>query len=228
MIGPRLVLPLAVLHGASLAAAAEPLAPAAADGANGAVDADADSDPEPMPAASDTLAGHLALEVGPLFAVPFAQLDERTASKEAAGIGVGLGGKVGVGVSRGLSLGGFAEYTAFGHPSGCDRCEANAFAFGPFVRYHLVQGVRFDPQVALGVGYRKVNATTREQTYRYAGIDWLRLEFGGAWYALSQVGFGPYAELSLGTFTKRPENRDPSVYGCFSLGLRLFIDARGR
>jgi hypothetical protein len=225
MIGPRLAF-LAVLLGAPLAAAAEP--PAAAPAPASGPDVEGDSGPEPIAAASDTLAGHLLLSAGPLLSVPFARLDEQTAFSEAAGVGLGVAGKLGIGVSRGLSLGGFAEYTAFGHPSDCDTCKATALAFGPFVRYHLVQGVRFDPQIALGVGYRTLDATTRDRKYKYTGIDWLKLELGGAWYALSQVGFGPYAELSLGTFTKRPENRDATVYGSFSIGLRVILDAQGK
>ena len=224
MIGPRLAF-LAVLLGAPLAAAVEPPATAEASGGDAA---DSDAGPEPVAAAADTLAGHLLLNAGPLLSVPFARLDEQTAFSEAGGLGIGASGKLGIGVSRGLSLGGFAEYTAFGHPSDCDTCKATTLAFGPFVRYHLVQGVRFDPQIALGVGYRTLDATTRDRKYKYTGIDWLKLELGGAWYALSQVGFGPYAELSLGSFTKRPENRDATVYGSFSVGLRLLLDAQGR
>lgn len=225
MIGPRSAV-LAVLLSGSLAAAAEPPAPVEPPNADSAPDGDAGT--EPIAPASDNLGGHLLVNAGALLSVPFARLDDQTAFSEAAGLGVGVSGKLGIGVSRGLSLGGFAEYTAFGHPSGCSTCEATALAFGPFVRYHLVQGVRFDPQIALGVGYRSLDATTRERKYKYTGIDWLRLELASTWYALSQLGFGPYAELSLGSFTKRPSERDLSVYGAFSFGIRLTLDAQGK
>lgn len=225
MIGPRSAF-LAVLLGAPLAAAAEPPATAEAPGETEAVDGD--SGPEPLPPAADMLGGHLLLSAGPMLSVPFARLDDQTAFSEAAGLGIGVSGKLGIGLARNLALGGFVEYTAFGHPSGCDSCKATSLALGPFVRYHLVQGVRFDPQISLGVGYRKLDATTRDGKYKYTGIDWLKLELGGAWYALSQLGFGPYADLTLGSFTKRPDDRNASVYGSFSVGLRVAIDAQGR
>jgi hypothetical protein len=225
MIGPRLAL-LATLLGAPLAAAAE--TPAAPGAPGEAEAADSDAGPEPVPPAADTLAGHLLLNAGPQLSLPFARLDDQTAFSEAAGLGLGVSGKLGIGVSRGLALGGFAEYTAFDNPSDCTSCKATTLAFGPFVRYHLVQGVRFDPQIALGVGYRKLDATTEDGKYRYTGIDWLKLELGGTWYAISQLGFGPYAELTLGSFTKRPADRDAAVYGSFSVGLRLALDAQGK
>jgi hypothetical protein len=174
------------------------------------------------------LGGRLLLSAGPLLSIPVAKLDSRTDFNDAAGLGVGVGGNLGIGVGRSLSLGGYVEYVKFGHPSGCDSCEANALAFGPFARYHLVQGVRFDPQISLGIGYRRLEATTLVGTTKYTGIDWLKLELGGHWFAISQLGFGPYAELTLGSFTDRPANRDATVYGTFAFGVRLALDAQGK
>lgn len=175
--GPRLAF-LAVLLGAPIAAAAETAAAPAP--APSEASADKDAGAEPIPPATNTLGGHLLLRAGPLLSVPFAKLDSSTAFSEVARLGAGVGGNLGIGLGRSLSIGGYVEYVKFGDPSDCGSCKASSLAFGPFVRYHLVQGVRFDPQIALGVGYRKLDATASGKTSHYTGIDWLKLELGGA------------------------------------------------
>src|SRR5690606_33238202 len=92
----------------------------------------------------------------------------------------------------------FREYTAFSDGDRCARCGASSFAGGPFLRYHLVQGTRFDPWASVAVALRHLSTDELGDT---SGLDWLRLELGADWYALSQIGFGPYAGLTLGTFT---------------------------
>lgn len=225
MTGPRLAF-LAVLLGAPVVSAAESAAPAPAS--DTAAEVDEDGGPEPVPFAADSLGGHLLLSAGPLLSLPIAKLDNRTDFNDVAALGVGVGGNLGLGLGRNVSVGGYVEYIQYGHPSGCGSCEATALAFGPFVRYHLVQGVRFDPQLLLGVGYRKLDATSLTGKAKYTGIDWLKLELGGHWFAISQLGFGPYAELNLGTFTDRPPNRDAAVYGSFAFGLRVALDVQGK
>jgi hypothetical protein len=56
----------------------------------------------------------------------------------------------------------------------------------------------------------------------------MKLSLGGTWYALSQLGFGPYLELELATLTDTPATADPSVFANFGAGLRLQFDFRGR
>jgi hypothetical protein len=226
MIGPRLCL-AALLVSAPLAAATPPAA-ATAEPSDPALAPDSDAGPEPIPAAVDTLGGHLLLAAGPLGSVPFARLDGRTDFSDVAGVGVGIAGDAGIGLARSLAIGGWFEYVAFGSPSGCSACDATSLAVGPYVRYHLVQGTRFDPRISLGLGYRSLRATSLTGARRYGGIDWLKLELGGDWYALSQVGVGPFAELTFGTFTDRPGGNGGRVYGTFNFGVRLLFDVQGK
>lgn len=178
-----------------------------------------------IPPAANTLGGHLQLAVGPLIALPFAELDSATDFRDQAGNGLGAGADLGIGVSRNLVLGAFGQYVAYGDGNECTKCDASSFAVGGFVRYHLVQGMRFDPWASLGAGFRKLDAGDKGD---YSGIDWLRLQFGGDWYLLSQLGFGPFAELDLGTFTDRPEGTDARVYASALVGLRLVVDVQGK
>lgn len=181
-----------------------------------------------IPAARDALSGHLLIGVGGVGLLPIAMLDGKTSFMDRAGLGAGARGDIGVGVSRSLVFGAYAEYAAFTSPSDCVSCKTDSLALGPFVRYHLVQGTRFDPWLTLGVGYRTLTASGAPRELQYKGIDWARLALGGDWYALSQFGFGPYAEVALGTFTERPSGTSSTVYGTVNLGLRIVIDAQGR
>lgn len=227
MIAPRLAF-LAVVLAAPLAAAAVPEAHDHDHDHSGAVASDADDGPAPIAPAADVLGGHLLVGAGPLLSVPFAELDDRTDFRDVAGLGVGVNGDVGIGLSRHISLAAWVQYASFGNPSNCSSCKASSLSVGPLVRYHLVQGTRFDPQLSLGFGLRKLEATTAAGQVDYTGIDWLKFELGGTWYAISQLGFGPFVELNLGSFTKLPAGHDASVYGSLAFGLRVALDPRGR
>lgn len=226
MFGPRLVSAF-VLSLAPLALAAKP-DPTVAEPAAGADDANGEEEAPLIPAAKDQLSGHLLLGASGLGLMPIAMLDGKTSFMGRAGLGVGAAGDLGIGVSRNLALGAFGEYARFGSPSDCPSCETDTFAVGPFVRYHLVQGTRFDPWIMLGVGYRKLSANGGARAVEYQGVDWARIALGGDWYALSQVGFGPYAEVTLGTFSERPVRTSSTVYGMLNLGLRIAFDLQGR
>ena len=176
--------------------------------------------------ASDKLGGHLLAHAGALLSIPFAKLDSSTNFSDRAGIGYGAAGDLGIGVSRYVAVAGWFEYQDFNEASRECACDATALGFGALVRYHLVQGVRFDPWLSLGAGYRRIELTNPGATY--VGIDWLKFTLGGDWYAISQLGFGPYASVTLGTFTERPEDADAAVYGTVNFGLSLSCDAQGR
>lgn len=178
----------------------------------------------PVTPAPDTLAGHIQLAVGPTLALPFARLDNRTTFRDTADTGFGLGADVGIGVSRSVVVGGYLQYLKYSEANECPSCDPTSLAFGAFVRYHLVQGVRFDPWTSVGIGYRTLDTGSGS----YSGVEWLRFSIGGDWYALSQLGFGPYLELDLGTFTDRPSGTDAAVYATFAAGLRLAFDLQGK
>lgn len=186
-----------------------------------------DKAPAAAPArASDKLGGHVLVHAGGLVSIPFAKLDSSTNFSDRAGIGYGAAGDLGIGVSRYLAVAGWFEYQDFNEASRDCACDANALGFGALVRYHLVQGVRFDPWLSLGAGYRRIELNNPGATY--VGIDWLKFTMGGDWYAISQLGIGPYASLTLGTFSERPDDSGAAVYGTVNFGLSLSFDAQGR
>jgi len=224
MIGPRLAC-LALLLSASHAIAAAP-APAPPDPAPAPSNQES---PAPIiPAAKDSLSGHFLVGASGLVLLPMAMLDSKTSFLDRAGTGVGVTGDIGIGISRYVSLGAFADYAYFTSPTDCPSCESDSLAIGGFARYHLVQGTRYDPWITLGLGYRRLTSTGEPGKVEYAGIDWLRATFGGDWYALSQLGFGPYAQLTLGTFSDRPSRTSATVYGMVNFGLRVSFDLPGR
>jgi hypothetical protein len=187
----------------------------------------------PAPASAvDTVGGHLLFHAGGLVSIPFARLDSETLFSDRAGVGLGAAGDLGFGLSRYIALSGWFEYQNFGEASQACGCDGSGVAFGAQVHYHLVQGVRFDPWLSFGAGYRKLDMhdpSARLQTdATYAGLDWFRLGLGGDWYALSQLGFGPYAQLTLGTFTERPARTDASVYAMMTFGFSVSLDAHGK
>ncbi len=225
MIGRRL-LPLAVPLTLSLSHAASAATTAAPDPSSAAVDPTEEPADLAIPPATDLLSGHLQLSLGGHWELPFSQLDTGTAFRARAEGGVGLIAHAAIGISRQASLGVWGQYATYGEASRCVGCDRASYAVGPFLRYHLAQGFRLDPWLSLGAGYRALPGSGTQGDY--AGIDWLRVGFGADWYALSQVGFGPYAQLAFGTFTKHPDDQDSSVYAMLALGLRISFDAQGK
>lgn len=209
-----------------------------------------EEDKEPVtpliPDAADKLSGHLLAGASGSFVAPFGHL-ENGAAAGRLGNAFGASLDLGFGLSRTVAVGAWGQYAAFSGDnclpsvgvSANDDCSASSFAVGPFVRYHLVQGVRFDPWVMLGVGYRRFSIDAgllSDPTYRglsgkqgFSGIDFMHVVVGGDFYLFRAFGFGPFLELNAGTLTERPDSgRNGSVYGTFSAGLRLALDLPGR
>jgi hypothetical protein len=183
-----------------------------------------EQDPTVVPA-RDTVGGHLAVGAVVGLFVPFGSVDSSIAQREIIGSGLLLGGDITYGVSRTVMAGVYGEVAM---PSGTGPWSgqnALAIAAGPMVRYHLVQGTRFDPWLSYGIGFRRLS----NGNVSYTGIDWAHLELGGDWYAASNVGFGPLLELSMGTFLD--SNRtlgSKAVNAEFVLGARLVFDGPGK
>ena len=115
--------------------------------------------------------------------------------------------------------------------SDCTDCAGRAFGIGPFVRYHLSQGLRFTPWITAGLGYRQLSFLDDERAskQKYSGMEWLRLELGADYYILSSFGIGPYGTLSLSSYSSRPAAAgDARVNTELSAGLRLLFDLPGR
>src|SRR5262249_15156270 len=103
------------------------------------------------------------------------------------------------------------------------------FAIGPFIRYHLVQGVRFDPWMASGLGYRTTTARYQHTSHDYSGFEWLRLQIGGDLYPWSAGGIGAVSEVDIGVCGNRPSERVGSaVHWMFLTGARITLDFPGK
>ena len=220
----RRLLPLmfASTLGLSNAAAAEPSKPTNP----AATPEDEEELPEPVPAAKDLLAGHFRLSLGADWTLPFAMLDTSRSFHAVAISGVGFSGQVGFGLSREVEIGVWGSYARLGESARCKDCDRAPYGVGAFLAFHPAQGFRFDPWITLGAGYRALPASGAQQDY--AGIEWLRLGIGGDWYGLSQIGLGPYAQCSFGTFTRHDNAENNSVYGLLSIGLRATLDFPGK
>jgi len=218
-------------------------APAAEQGQEAAAEQTADNDdddddtpdvgtvPPVIPPAVDTLGGHFSLAGSGGLAVPFGELQQNSAVSHLMGTGWGFGAELGYGVSRGVVIGAWGQALLLGAGSSCSGCSTTSVAAGPFVRYHLVQGTRFDPWMSAGLGFRTTKITGAPGgDLSYSGLEWLRLRVGGDWYAFSKFGFGPYVELDAGHYESRPSQTtgNASAHLAFNVGLRLILDLPGK
>jgi hypothetical protein len=201
---------------------------------------------EPIPSAHDTLSHHFVLGAALGAKWPFGSLSDGNKQDQALSTGLALNLDLGVGLSRNVVLGVWGEFDDYSSPAAganCAACSAKSFAGGPFLRYHIVQGTRFDPWGAIAVGLRQTtiendNVSVRTAgetkgsptTTHFVGPDWLRLSLGGDWYPLANVGIGPYVELDIGAYNKHPHSDtvDTTIHTGLGTGLRLTLDFPGK
>jgi hypothetical protein len=184
-----------------------------------------------VPRAPDLLGSHVLLGAAAGPAWSLGKLGTETAAARGLGTGLGFRADAGFGLSRTVAVGIWGAFATYADGDSCGSfCGGKAFAVGPFVRYHLSQGLRFDPWLSLGAGFRQVafeDASGARQ--RFAGLEWLHLELGADYYMFSGVGIGPYGSLGLSTYTKRTgANGDAAVNSELSVGLRFLFDLPGR
>jgi hypothetical protein len=192
------------------------------------VSAEAEPEPALVPPARDTLGGHVIVGASGSFAAPFGKLDSETAASDLLGVGPGFDLDVGFGVSRSLVLGVDGQLLLHTSPEACPECNARSFAGGVFVRYHVVQGVRFDPWISAGLGYRGTKVKLDGESRTFSGLEWLRLQVGGDWYPLSVLGFGPFVGLDLGTYFAHTSGANAAVHVNLLAGLRVVLDFPGK
>ena len=191
-----------------------------------------DTEPKPplVPRAGDLLGSHLLVgaAVGPAWSL--GKLGSNVAAVRGLGTGLGLRADAGFGVSRSVALGVWGSFASYAKGDACSDCSGRAFAVGPFVRYQLAQGLRFDPWLTLGGGYRSVSFDDDAGAQqKFGGVEWLHFELGADYYMLSGLGFGPYGALSLSSYTSRPSGAgDAAVNTELSVGLRFLFDLPGR
>jgi hypothetical protein len=202
-----------------------------------------DVEPKPplVPRSADLLGGHVLVgaSVGPTWSL--GKLGSEVAAVRGLGTGLGVSADAGIGLSRSVLLGVWGSFGRYRNGDACGTCDGMAFAVGPFVRYHLSQGLRFDPWLSLGGGYRQVQfeqdglvpasgpPALPATTAKFSGFQWLRLELGADYYMLSGLGLGPYGSFGLSSYTSRPESAGKAAVNTeVSVGLRFLLDVPGR
>jgi hypothetical protein len=191
--------------------------------ANG--DAEADTGEAEIRPARDTLGGHIVVGARAGLFVPFGSFESGVTQQSLLETGLAVGGDIGFGISRTLILGVYGEVGLPSATSECTGCSVTSIAVGPMVRYHLVQGLRFDPWLSFGAGVRRTS--TGHDTF--TGIDWTRIELGGDYYPWPSLGLGPFIALSMGSyFDATSKIESASVNGEFTVGLRVVFDAPGK
>ncbi len=177
----------------------------------------------------DTLSGHIVVAGSFSYAVPFGNVSDGVSERDRVGTGLGYGLDLGYGLNGHVVAGVWGQMLQLGDGNDCSDCDASSYAGGAFVRYHLAQGLRFDPWLSYGIGYRTQSSKFNGDKRTYSGLDWMRLQIGGDWYALSQLGFGPLLELSAGNFFSRPSDESGGgVHWQFLVGLRVVLDVPGK
>lgn len=191
-----------------------------------------DSEPAPTftPRAQDLLGSHVLVGVAAAPTWSLGELGRDLPARRGLGVGFGARGDAGIGVSRAVVVGAWGGFAAYSDGRSCDSCSGRAVSVGPFVRYHLSQGFRFNPWLTLGAAYRQLSFDDDSgRRQKLKGVEWLHLELGADYYSLSGLGFGPYGSLGLSTYSSRPASAgDASVNAELSVGLRIFLDVPGR
>lgn len=208
---------------AATAAAAPAKAPAAA-----VPTAPSKAKPESEPAprlARDTVGGHVSISLRAGYLVPFGSFASQAPQSDVLDPGWLFGADAAFGINRNVMLGLYGDFAMLGTSGASSQHDASSLAIGPFVRYHLAQGTRFDPWLSYGLGLRRTAIGDRSLT----GVDWARLQIGGDWYPASAFGFGPYLDLSLGTFLASSDTLpDKAVNAHFTLGVHAVFDFPGK
>lgn len=174
---------------------------------------------EPIPDAHDTLGGHFVLGASLGARWPFGDLEAGKSQQTYLGAAMAVNLDLGYGLSRNVVVGLWGEFDNHYSPSGCKPCSGTSLAGGPFIRYHLVQGTRFDPWGSFALGVRSTDVKTLSDGY--FGVDFLRFTLGGDWYPSSNIGIGPYFTFDAGTYGSH-------VHTGISTGLRLVLDIPGK
>jgi hypothetical protein len=180
---------------------------------------------EEVPLARDTVGGHYMVGAAAGAVFPFGSFASNAPVSDYIGPGFWLAGDILYGVGRAVAVGAYGEVAMPSTKNLGTGHDFTTIAAGPVVRYHLVQGLRFDPWLSAGVGFRRTSGGPTA----FTGFDWLRLQIGGEWYPFRQLGFGPLVELTLGTYIDRSDGSlgSASVNGTFVIGGRVVFDGPG-
>lgn len=171
--------------------------------------------------------GRVSVGLRATLVAPFGQVSSDVSHLDRAGLALGLGGDLGFGVAHDVAVGAYGWLGLDSAAPSCTTCSPLSYGAGLFARYHLVQGLRFDPWVSYGIGV--IGLAQASPRGDYFGLEWLRLTFGGEWSATRTIGFGPLLELGAGNFWQVPSNESPGgVHFRFQVGLRVALRFPGR
>lgn len=178
--------------------------------------------------ADDTLTRHFIISVGVGYAPVFGHLDSQTSLTNRVSGGAGYFLDVGYGVTRNVELGLHSEFSLYGNAIECPHCDGKSFDEVASLRYHLVQGVKFDPWLRTGLGISTFQLHELQNSQTYVGVHWFELSIGGDWYFARNFGVGPLLGLSLSSYLDHPAGGKTSVSGRGFLGINVSFDASGK
>lgn len=192
----------------------------------------APSEPAPVPAVpfeSDEVGGHVQVGISAGYAAPFGKLSKEQAHTDRAGGGGSFGLSLNYGLDRFVTLGAYGQYSLFWDSKNCPDCSAAEWGAGLAVGYHLVQGLRIDPWISYGLGWRSLRAEDGGERTSYGALEWMRLGMGTNWFLTSGVALGPFAQFSAATTVVVPGGETAGATDMrFLFGLRLGLDFPGR
>src|ERR1041384_5750079 len=114
-----------------------------------------------LAAAKDLLGAHILIGAGVSPSWSLGKLSSDVSASDGLGTGFGAHLDAGLGLSRYVAVGVFGTFAGYTRGDSCGtRCSGKSLSIGPFVRYHLTQGLRFDPWLSLGGGYRQLSFET--------------------------------------------------------------------
>jgi len=192
------------------------------------------SEKEPVPTiitagpVVDTLSSHFVLGLAATYGRALGRLDSRTSSIDNMGAAQSLVADIAYGVSPHFAFALQGGLGRAGDTSSCADCNANFWLVRPWLRYHLVQGTRFDPWLGIGAGLRGLTLKGRPGSDSYLGIDLVSLTVGGDWYATSQIGFGPLLSLEVTRYVHGPEGTSARNSTTLLTGIRAVLDIPGK
>jgi hypothetical protein len=177
----------------------------------------------------DLVGGHLQVGASAAYALPFGRLSDDFKHTSRSGGGGVFALDLNYGLDRFVTLGAYGEYQLWGASGPCPECSAWGWAAGLQVGYHVVQGLRLDPWVSYGVGFRQLVSTVDEAKLSYNAVEWMRLTLGTNWFATPNFCLSPIALFSAATTVNAPSGEDAGRTDMrFQFGLRMALDFPGQ
>jgi hypothetical protein len=178
--------------------------------------------------ADDTISRHFIISIGAGYAPAFGHLDSQTSLSNRVSGGGGYFLDVGYGVTRYVELELHSAFSIYGSATECPSCDGKSFDEVASLRYHLVQGVKFDPWLRTGLGVSTFQLHELQHSQTYVGLRWFELSIGGDWYFTRNLGVGPLIGLSLSSYLDHPAGAKASVSGTGFFGINVSFDSSGK